>query len=227
MKKNITLFMLLGYFLINGQNTNIKGLTTQEIKQLTNNLKVIKENSRDNQGFELEHWDKSQNKMRVFTLNTQNQLVEIEKPLTGEQINNGDWEDATKDTQTQYINSTKDAETQNKVNEGDTIKNTQAQNIDTSKDSETKNEVNDKEPYFSKKTLIFISMILGFLFLIYIVVKFLKFNGLIFSKNNEKITNHQGQKNEENITENKNNDKIVESLSPKELEDHYKKYMPK
>jgi predicted PurR-regulated permease PerM len=217
MKKAITLFIILGYFLINGQNTNIKGLTTQEIKQLTNNLKVIKENSRDNQGFELEHWDKSQNKMRVFTLNTQNQLVEIKKPLTDEQINNGDWEDATKDTQTQYINPTKSAETQYKANDGDTVKHSQTQYIDTSKDSETQNEVNDKETYSSKKILIIVSAILGFLFLIYFVVKFFK--------NIEKRTYRQGQKNEENITRNENND--IKQLSPNELEDYYKKYMPK
>jgi hypothetical protein len=83
-------------------SSSILGLDDATYKQLTDNLKAIKKNSRANQGFELHHWDEKQKKNRYFTLDENNKLQEVEKPLSDEQLNNGEWTDNKIDSKTRY-----------------------------------------------------------------------------------------------------------------------------
>ena len=83
-------------------SSSILGLDDATYKQLTDNLKAIKKNSRSNQGFELHHWDEKQKKNRYFTLDANNKLQEVENPLTDDQLNNGNWTDNKIDSKTRY-----------------------------------------------------------------------------------------------------------------------------
>ena len=81
------------------------GLSDRDYSRLLYNLKAIKKDSRNNQGYELEHWDKNANNgkggFRSFTLDQNNNLTEVTS-LTDDQINNGNWSDDNIDTRIRY-----------------------------------------------------------------------------------------------------------------------------
>ncbi|NDV79485.1 hypothetical protein [Dysgonomonas sp. 511] len=69
------------------------------LKQVLTDLRAIQKAAKANQSFELEYSDRN-GKLRFFTLKN-NELVEIEKPLTNDAILNGTWSDNS-DTKIRY-----------------------------------------------------------------------------------------------------------------------------
>lgn len=75
------------------------GLSKEDFNNLKDNLDVLQASLRKNQQAEIEKW--VGDKLKVFA-KVNGKVVEVEKPLTDKQIDNGDWTDTSIDSKIRY-----------------------------------------------------------------------------------------------------------------------------